>query len=223
MNKTQVVIYSHGFGVTKDDQGLFTDISNTLPEASHVMTDLNQFNEQNNELTVAPMQVQVARLQESFNKARADRPNAIFDLVCHSQGCVVAALAKLQPIRKVLFLAPPSELNVNQMSRLFADRPGTEINVNGVSRITRSDNSTTVVPNEYWKSIKPLSVIKLYNRLSELSKVQILSATDDEVLSGTNFDRTDSRIELQSLRGNHNFSGEYRKELVEYVQNYLVL
>jgi hypothetical protein len=44
MNK-HIVIYSHGFGVRKDDRGLFTDIAATLPSAEHIMFDYNQVDE----------------------------------------------------------------------------------------------------------------------------------------------------------------------------------
>ena len=47
----QVVVYSHGFGVRKDDRGLFTDIAAALPEAESVMFDYGSWDEEHKEHT----------------------------------------------------------------------------------------------------------------------------------------------------------------------------
>lgn len=91
----KIVLYSHGFGVKKDDSGLFTDIASSLDGFQHVMFDYNQINEQNNTLTVTPLHEQAEILKSQYDTLRNKYPEAIIDLVCHSQGCVVAGLAEL--------------------------------------------------------------------------------------------------------------------------------
>ena len=98
-----IVIYSHGFGVRKDDRGLFTDIAAALPGATHRMFDYNRRDETTGNLTVAPLAEQVGMLRNQIEKARADTPGAIIDLICHSQGCIVAALLAPRDVRKTLF------------------------------------------------------------------------------------------------------------------------
>lgn len=49
----QVVVYSHGFGVRKDDRGLFTDIAAALPEAESVMFDYGSWDEEHKEHTLS--------------------------------------------------------------------------------------------------------------------------------------------------------------------------
>jgi hypothetical protein len=36
-----VIVYSHGFGVRKDDRGLLTDIAKSMPGVDHVLFDYN--------------------------------------------------------------------------------------------------------------------------------------------------------------------------------------
>lgn len=213
-----VIVYSHGFGVRKDDRGLFTDIAKALPEAEHIMFDYNQVDELSNTLTVSPLQVQVRKLKEQLDKT----DDVIVDIVAHSQGCLVAALAKPQNVRSILCLAPPDNVDVERLINFFGNRDGSVINLEGQSRIPRRDGSTTIIPAAYWQSLKGLDVIRMYNRLPDLAKVKFLIANKDEVLGMTNFDKTDERIDLVQLSGNHNFTDNARQHLVEVVRNELV-
>jgi hypothetical protein len=43
-----IVIFSHGFGVGKDDRGLFTDIADSLKNVESVMFDYNDIDEAKN-------------------------------------------------------------------------------------------------------------------------------------------------------------------------------
>lgn len=214
-----IVVFSHGFGVRKDDRGLFTDIASAVTDAEHIMFDYNRIDEQTNTLTVSPLQEQVRKLKEQLDKIDS---NAVVDLVAHSQGCVVAALAKPQNVRQILCIAPPDNVDVGRLLNFFGSREGSEINLDGQSRIPRRDGSTTIIPAAYWQSLKGLDVIRLYNRLPDLARVKFLIANDDEVLGMSNFDKTDERIDLVQLDGNHDFTDEARQYLVDYVRNELV-
>lgn len=215
-----VIVYSHGFGVRKDDRGLFTDIAKSVPDAEHVMFDYNLLDEQADTLTVSPLQGQVQKLRAQLDKIDS---NAVVDLVAHSQGCVVAALAKPQNVRKILCLAPPDNVDVERLLNFFGSREGSVIDLGGQSRIPRRDGSITIIPAAYWQSLKGLDVIRLYNRLSDLAKVKFLIANDDEVLGMSNFDKTDERIDLVQLDGNHDFTDEARQYLLDYMRGELVL
>jgi hypothetical protein len=211
-----VVVYSHGFGVRKDDRGLFTDIANAIPEAEHVMFDYNQVDEQANTLIVSPLQEQVQKLREQVVEIGDD---AIVDIVAHSQGCLVVALAKPQNVRQILCLAPPDNVDTERLIKYFRNREGSIVDLEGQSRIPRRDGSTTIIPAAYWQSLKGLDAMRLYNRLSDLAKVKFVVANDDEVLGMSNFDKTDERIELAQLDGSHDFVDDARQPLVDLVRN----
>ncbi len=213
------VVYSHGFGVKKDGRGLFTDIAKTIPGAENVMIDFNEYDDQLNTLTVSSLPEQVERLKESLNKI--DVSKNVVDIVAHSQGCIVAALAHPKGTRKIICLAPPDSISESQIKKLFGQRPGAEINLNGISKVPRRDGSMTIIPKTYWQSIKRLNVIKLYNRMSEDNQVRFYIANSDEILGETNFDRTNEKIEIIQIPGNHDFTDEYRSGMLELVRDAL--
>lgn len=213
MNK-HFVVYSHGFGVRKDDRGLMTDIAAALPECEHILFDYNEYDENTKTMTVSPLNVQIDKLKAQLDALGDD---ATIDLVAHSQGCVVAAIAKPKNVRKMLFLAPPDSLDKDKLVNFFGSRPGSVIDTVGESRIPRRDGTTTIVPAKYWESIEAPNVIRFYNHLPEHSVVKFYIANEDEVLGITNFDQTDQAIELIQLPGNHDFNGEYRGALVSLI------
>ncbi len=65
MNK-RIIIYSHGFGVQKDDRGLFTDIAKDLPGFEHFMFDYNEFDAEINTMSVTPLDKQAEILKEKI-------------------------------------------------------------------------------------------------------------------------------------------------------------
>lgn len=217
MQHQHIIIYSHGFGVQKDDRGLFTDIAAGMPKIVHQMFDYNAVNEAARTLTVSPFQDQVHKLKQVYTQTRLANPQAIIDIIAHSQGCLVAALAKPEGVRRSLFLAPPSKIDGGRLIKLFSERPGSNINLEGISTLQRRDGTTTIVPSQYWHSVKNLNPIKIYNRFCEMTDMIIIEASDDDVLGISDFDEADSKIKLEILAGDHDFTGEDRQGLVELV------
>jgi hypothetical protein len=213
-----IIIYSHGFGVRKDDRGLFTDIAASLPDAQHVMFDYNQLDEATSNLTVASLTKQAEKLGKVIADAKAAHPDATIDLICHSQGCVVAALLRPQGIHRTILAGPPAELSVEDMVRIFANRPGSEVNLHGVSLLKRADFSTTKVPPEYWKSIENIQPIALYNDLAKITKLVIINATEDEIIGSRDFGGLSPYVKVVKIKTGHNFEGDGRQQLIGVIK-----
>lgn len=212
MNK-QIIIYSHGFGVRKDDRGLFKDIASALPDSEHIMFDYNQFDSENNTLIVTPINQQALILFNEVKKAKINNPDAILDLVCHSQGCVVAALANLAGIRKTIFLAPPiSFLGAKEKLEQMGERPGT-VTENGVTSYPRRDGSTTIIKDDYWSSREGIVPVELYNQLAKTIGLTIIRANQDEVLGNADYSDLSYDINVINIDANHDFTGETRSKL----------
>lgn len=205
---TNIVIYSHGFGVRRTDRGLFTAIANALPHAQSIMFDYNPIHEASNTLTVKPLHEQALKLRKVINTARAEYPDAVLNLVCHSQGCVVAGLVKPRGINKIIMITPPTDMTVATVAKQLGARQETPIDTATRTRLSRSDGSTTVVHPDYWQSLAGVNAIKLYNRLSRFTQLRIINAKQDDVLDTVNFEGIDPAISLVSLEGNHNFDDE---------------
>jgi hypothetical protein len=212
-----VVIFSHGFGVRKEDRGLFTAIAKVLPGAKSVMFDYNPINEASNTLTAKPLNEQAQKLRKVINAVRAENPGATIDLVCHSQGCVVAGLVKPRGIRKVIMLTPPDELSEVKMIEQMGARMGVAIDPSARTRLARADGSTTVIHPEYWQSLAGVDPIKLYNRLAKFTALRIINARQDEVLGKISLEGIDAGISLVTLHGNHNFDDEDSRKRILYI------
>lgn len=147
--KKHTIIYAHGFGVKKDDRGLFTDIAKSFPDANHIMFDLDICDDENNTVTIRPFSDQVSLLNNHIKEAVRD-PNNIVNVVAHSRGCKVVASANLSNVRKAIFITPPIDVSIERTLERFNKNPDAFLNMNGESRLPRKDGSVTIFPKEYW-------------------------------------------------------------------------
>jgi len=222
--RPHVIIYSHGFGVRKDDRGLFTDIAKAVPDAEHILFHYNPINDKTNTITAQPLNEQALKLRKVINTARADYPGAVIDVVCHSQGCVPPAILKPRDIRKIIMLTPPDDASEPVLVKQLETLTGIDIDVNNRTRLPRGDGSTTVVRPEYWQSLAGVIPVKLYNRLAKFTQLRIINARNDEVLGPQKFDRIDPGISFVTLDGNHDFDApEARKRLLYILQKELAV
>jgi len=219
MNPTisHVVIYSHGFGVRKSDRGLFTAISTAMPDLESILFDYNVINKKSNTLTAATFEEQTRKLRKTINAARAEHPGAVIDLVCHGQGCVVAALLKPRGIRKVIMLAPPDDMSPETVAKQLASQTEAAIDSVVTTRIPRADGRTTVIEPEYWRELADIDPVKLYNRLARFTTLRIMNAKEDELLGEVAFEGIDSSISLVRLQGGHNFDDEESRKRILYI------
>lgn len=219
-----IIIYSHGFGVRKEDRGLFTAVAKAIPDAKSLMFDYNPIHESSNTLTAIPLDEQARKLRKVINAARVEYPGAVIDMVCHSQGCVVAGLVKPRGIRKVIMLTPPTDMRESTVVEHLGRPQGIDIDVTARTRLPRSDGSTTVIHPEYWQSLAGIQPIKLYNMLARVTALRIISAKQDEVLGAVKFEGLGPGVSVVSLAGDHNFTDEEsRKSMLYILQKELAL
>jgi hypothetical protein len=219
-----VIVYSHGFGVRKEDRGLFTAIARALPDAKSILFDYNPVNEKSNTLTAKPLDEQARKLRKVINAARAEYPGAVIDVVCHGQGCVVVGLVKPRDIRKVIMLTPPDDISQATLAEQLGARMETAVDVTVRTRLPGTDGSTTVIHPEYWQSLAGVEPVKLYNRLARFTALRIINARQDEVLGEVSWEGIDPSISLVTLDGGHNFDDEEsRKRMIYILQKELAL
>lgn len=207
-----MIIFSHGFGVQQDARGLFTALASRLDDDCRLF-DYNHWDEQAKMLKVAPIDEQVKTLRAELKK----HSNEV-DLICHSQGCLVAALAQPTNVRRVIFLAPATPTNSDRFAQLFTNRPESVYRTDGDSILQRSDGSQTIVPKEYWASLDRVGdVIRHYSALAQRCELHIVLAGSDEIVQTDCFD-TLPATSIRSIEGaNHNFTDQYRPEVVNAV------
>lgn len=203
----KTVICSHGFGVGADSRGMFPEIATAFPELKFVMFDYNSFDEHHN-ATVSSLASQAEKLNAQI--AAASEPAT---LLCHSQGCIVASLADVSRIERLIFLAPPDTLNVERFMRMFASREGAVYDPDGISSIPRSDGTTTYLGKDYMESVTNTDVQRLFQAVASTKPVTIVRAAGDDTVDQTAF--PDVPAKVITIPGDHNFSGAARQGLIE--------
>lgn len=220
--KKHIVIYSHGFGVRKDDRGLLSDIAEYIPEVESVLFDYFKIDELAKTLTTCPPSEQASALNQIIKNARLANPGAVIDLICHSQGTIIAALAKPDKIRKVIFLAPVFDMGLERTMARYRTRPDAEINLEGISKLPPLDGLVRIVPAEYWRERRKLKPFVEYNDFAKKTEIIVVEAGQDDVLSKVDLKELDSGIKLIVLDGDHNFNGAARSPLIKVVRELLL-
>ncbi len=220
-NQSQrVIIYSHGFGVERDARGMFTDIAAAFPGAENVMFDYNIPNRTENTLAVRPLSEQKDILLAKIARMKAQLGNTPIDIIAHSIGSVVVALAQPEGIRRTILIAPPLELASSSLNR-FAGRPGSVIDPDGLSRLARRDGSFTLVPATFWKEREAIDPVMLFNALSDRTELIVVLANQDDVVSAERTALLSPQIQVISIDGDHDFRMESRVGLIETLKKIL--
>lgn len=221
-NKKHIIIYSHGFAVRKDDNGLFTEIAASLPEVESVLFDYYQVDETNNKIFVSSFTDQIEKLRQVVKDIVSYNPGAIVDLIGHSQGTIVAAMARPNWIRKAILLAPVFDTNLGRTLNRYKEKSGAIINLDGISEIPSSTGLAKIIPKEYWQERELIKPFVHYNALANKSEIIFIQANQDELLPKTDLSELDQRTKLIAIDGNHNFSQPNRDRLIETIRELLL-
>jgi pimeloyl-ACP methyl ester carboxylesterase len=221
-NKQHIIIYSHGFGVRKDDHGLFTDIVAALPQVDSVLFDYFAVDENEKKIFIVTLSSQVDKLNQIIRDIRTNNPTAVIDLVCHSQGTIVAAMARPDGVRKAILLAPVFDMSLERTLARYQAKSGALINLDGISSIPSSDGLTRIIPKEYWQERLAVKPFTEYNAFAKKIEIIAIEANQDELLPRVDLEELNSQIKLISIDGNHGFNNAARPVLIELIKSLLL-
>jgi hypothetical protein len=198
---------------------MFTDLADSLSEADFqsILFDLNDTDGEGN-LVVSDFSEQVRRVKAVWDKEVKDSDLYV---VAHSQGCIIAALANLPDISKTILLTPPTESSSEEILDYFRSKPATEINLKGLSKLARSDGSFTIVLASYWVEKDAVDTPGLYQKFTEQNSVEVVRATEDEVISNVGMLAAFPGITIRDIEANHNFENQGRADLVSLIKELL--
>ena len=212
-----MILFVHGFGVLKDSRGMYVDILRSVNEDCHLL-EFNSFNTESNELRVAPLDRQIAHLEETDARFK----NTPYTLIAHSQGCMVAAKAQLKNVKHTILLAPASGSSSSGMKAFFAERPDTTFAEDGTARLARKDGTTTIVNALYWQSLDNYGDVKTaYQNYAKNHPSHIVLAGDDTTV------RNEVASSVQGVpidtipNANHNFDEPHRQALIAHIKRLL--
>lgn len=221
-NKKHIIIYSHGFAVQRDDMGLFTDIAEFIPEVESFLFDYYEINKAENKILTCSFSNQVKKLNEVVYRIRSSYPEAIIDLICHSQGTIVAAMAKPDGVRKTIMISPVFDIDIERSLNRYRSKSSVKIDLDGTSEIPSSTGLIKVIPKEYWQERSLIKPFAEYNSFANKTEVIAIEGNQDELLPRVDLSDLDSRIKVISIDGDHNFSGSTRAALKELVRKILL-
>lgn len=221
-DQKHIIIYSHGFAVRKDDMSLFTDLAGKIPEAESILFDYYEVDEQAGKIFLSTFSEQVRKLKEVVANVRQANPGAIIDLIGHSQGTLVAALARPEGIRRAVLISPVFDIDIERTLSRYRTKPGVKIDLEGISEIPSSTGLTKIIPKEYWQERALLEPLPAYASLAAVTEVVAIEANQDELLSKVDPKQLDGGIKLLPLDGDHNFNPPNREKLIGLVRSLLL-
>ena len=169
------------------------------------------------EVIVKSFSEQTKILQSVIDKTVKENPDAVIDIIGHSQGSVMVAQANLSGIRKVISVCPFFHTDIHEVMERHKKFPTSQINFNGTSRRVRSDGTVSIVPASYWTERFATDVYDLYNNLALNIDLTIVRAGEDQIMHEPDLLKIFNAYMI-SIHGNHDFKGEEdRKRLLEVI------
>lgn len=214
-----VILFSHGFGVMKDNRGLFSFLSASLESKGFAtkMFNYNHFDKKTRELLAIPFSKQANILQKEINKLAKDKRYKSIIILGHSQGSFIPTLCTdLTKVEKVIGASPFFQTKLEDLEKRYTKLSGNELDFYNITRRRRTDGSVTVIPPEYWEERFKTDVVSLYNKLAQEAELTLIYAIDDEVMDFTDL-RNIKNTRIINLDGNHDFSNEYREDLLKTI------
>lgn len=202
----RIFLYSHGFATHASDNGLFDEIASFFPNVQHVMFEYDDWG--NNEAIAATFSERVKILRNKYNQICSENPDAEINLICHSQGCNVAALANLHDIKKTILLAPPMVYgNPNEEYERQKNKNSTVLDDGTIIR-HRSAGYRTIIRPEFFDEFSMLEDVQsLYNNLCINTEVFIVDALRDTVVK-KDYSKLVQDIEIKHINTNHDLKDD---------------
>lgn len=225
MNK-RIFLYSHGFGTHADDNGLFSSIIDAFPDVKHVLFSYDDWNPDNTVATAATFTSRTQKLRQKYTELRQANPNAEINLICHSQGCIIAALAQLENVSTIVLLAPViSYESGDEARRITLENPKSTPQPDGSILRKRSAGYYTLFLPDYWEDYVNISDLPdKYNNLGTKTKLIIFDATRDTVIpNNKDYSLLKNEIQIEHFGLDHDFIEKdgSRSSIVEKLKVYL--
>jgi pimeloyl-ACP methyl ester carboxylesterase len=216
---SQLVVFSHGFGVRHDGRGLFTDIAQAFPRGwGFVMFDYDAVDTGSNVSTLVGFAERSKILQAILKWAHQQEGVAQVHVVGHSFGTMTVANVAPEDVGAIILLAPPLSLG-SRFAERYTKRTGSEHDGH-TWKIPRTDGSTTVVDDEVLAELVSVDAEGELAKLALFRPYTIVLAGTDEVIPDADYTEliTLPSVTMEGVeRADHDFSGEARHELVELV------
>jgi hypothetical protein len=209
-----VLLFSHGFGIRKDNIGLFTFLSERFQGLGYetVLFDYYDYNEETKEVYTVPFSKQAEILQKQLNIIKEQHPDKEINIIAHSQGCIIPTLCDVTGVSRVVGISPFFLTDKSAVFNRYSARSGSVTDFDNISRRKHSDGTTTVIHPEYWTERFNTHVEDLYNDLALKTKLTLICGMKDEIMKDIDL-RKFKYTRIINTESNHDFTLEYREML----------
>lgn len=217
-----VVLFFHGFGIRKENLGLFTFLADKYNNLgfSTVLFDYYNFDYSTKEILTVPFSKQAVILQNQIDRIRKEYPKKDIKIIAHSQGCFIPTICDITRVSEVIAISPFFLTDKDSVYKRYTARKGNVTDFEKVSRRPHSDGTVTIIPPEYWQERFKVNIYESYNRLALKTKLTMIYGTKDEVLNDVDIKKF-KNAEIIGVKSNHDFTEEYREEVFEILSTKL--
>lgn len=212
----KVVITSHGFGVGHDSAGFFAELATIITDARFILFNYNE-TLPNGDVIVPSLYDQAKLLEMAVDQTDSE----YITIVAHSQGCIVASLAKLSnKVKHVILLAPPIQVSSKDIETKLKKQLGEHTSLEKGISLSRTSSGTMYFTKGYIESINEVQPLTLYETLARYIPTVVVRATQDELLGYIDFQQ--AALEIINLEADHNFTtSEVRRNLKTIIEKKL--
>lgn len=217
---TKIVIFSHGFDVRRDSNGLFRDIVDSLPENyGYVIFDYHVY--EGIEENLRPLSEQARVLKEVVKWTKRELKPVTINLIAHSMGCTIASYAQEKTFDQILYLAPAMRSG-SRLRTFFTSRP-TAKHHGDHWEVSRRSGKITRINDRFFEEFEAIDPPVLMIKYASKKPINIIYAKQDEFISEDSFDvfKTTSSINIQGINGDHNFNPPARKSLIKLITAFM--
>ncbi len=204
----RIFLYSHGFATRANDNGLFDPIVAAFPNDEHVLFPYDDWNAEDTQATAATFTERAQKLRQKYAELRTANPDAEINLICHSQGCIIAVLAALDNIATTILLAPVINYESGDKQRNYVlQKRGAELRPDGSILRKRSGGYSTLYPANYWDDFVNIAGLpSKYDELNTKTQLIIFDATEDSVIpKNKDYSLLKADIRIEHLALDHDF------------------
>lgn len=212
----KMIIFSHGFDVRRDSNGLFKDIVNNLPEDyGYVIFDYHVY--EGIEENLRPLSEQARVLKEVVKWTKHEFKPLTINLIAHSMGCTIASYAQEKIFDQILYLAPAMRSG-SRLRTFFTSRP-TAKHHGDHWEVSRRSGKITRINDRFFEEFEAVDPPILMMKYATKKPINIIFAKQDEFITEDSFDifKSTTSINVRGINGDHNFNAPARQNLLNLI------
>lgn len=163
LEKYPTIILVHGFGVSKEQKGMFDELAKQYAIAGFLTYrfDFSGVGESEGDFTETSLTKQSQDLESILEYVKNQMIVDISRIAIHAQSFGTCVVISLRPMVKTIILMGAIAHPKNMLSQYFAS----EYNPDGVSKFTRSDGTFTIVKPHFWKNLDEFNLPELMKKI----------------------------------------------------------